>query len=254
MKEIPLLTIDDIEVKVKQVGKNGAVALLYKTARVDMAILDEVFGAMNWTDDFREIKGNLYCGIGIRQDENSPFVWKWDCGTESRADGEGNEKKGEASDSFKRAGFKWGIGRELYTAPFISLKVPTKLDGKKWVLADKYAKFHLSHIKYTADRKISEVEVKDDDGKVVFSTNRKPLNDTPFADKQKDPAPKEEELTPVTFVCDEMANDIYARANKKGFDEMAVNKVILATYNTDNIFDLTTEEGKALIKRIEAAK
>jgi hypothetical protein len=63
-------------------------------------------------------------GIGIRQGDGS-LVWKWDCGIESREDGEGNEKKGEASDAFKRAGFRWGIGRELYTSPFV------------WIGADK---------------------------------------------------------------------------------------------------------------------
>ena len=121
MKEFELLTKDDIEVKVKQVGANGAVALLYKTARVDMAKLDAEIGAENWQSDYKEIKGNLYAGIGIYNVERNEWVWKWDCGVESREDNDGNQKKGEASDAFKRAGTKWGIGRELYTAPFIFL-------------------------------------------------------------------------------------------------------------------------------------
>ena len=120
-----LLTENDIEVKVKQVKENGAVLLLYKTARTDMDILDETVGSDNWTNDYREIKGNLYCGLAVRESRDAPFIWKWDCGIESREDGEGNEKKGEASDAFKRAGFRWGIGRELYSAPFI------------WVASDK---------------------------------------------------------------------------------------------------------------------
>ena len=115
------LTSDEIEVKVKQVKENGLVCLLYKTARTDMDLLDETVGADNWTNDYREIKGNLYAGIAIRQKDGS-LIWKWDCGIESREDGEGNEKKGEASDAFKRAGFRWGIGRELYTSPFIWIK------------------------------------------------------------------------------------------------------------------------------------
>ena len=112
------LDADEIEVKVKQVKENGLVCLLYKTARTDMDLLDETIGPDNWTNDYREIKGNLYAGIAIRQKDGS-MVWKWDCGIESREDGEGNEKKGEASDAFKRAGFRWGIGRELYTSPFV---------------------------------------------------------------------------------------------------------------------------------------
>ena len=118
------LTADEIEVKVKQVKENGLVCLLYKTARTDMDLLDETVGSDNWTNDYRDIKGNLYAGIAIRQPDGS-WCWKWDCGIESREDGEGNEKKGEASDSFKRAGFRWGIGRELYTSPFV------------WISADK---------------------------------------------------------------------------------------------------------------------
>lgn len=123
--EFRLLSEKDIEVKVKQVKENGAVLLLYKTARTDMDILDEAVGAANWTNDYKEIKGNLYCGLAVREKEDAPFIWKWDCGIESREDGDGNEKKGEASDAFKRAGFRWGIGRELYSAPFI------------WIPADK---------------------------------------------------------------------------------------------------------------------
>lgn len=116
------LRADEIEVKVKQVKVNKVVALLYKTARTDMDLLDEVVGAENWECDYKEIKGNLYCGIAIDIDPDIPNkVVKWDCGIESREDEEGNEKKGEASDAFKRAGFKWGIGRELYTSPLIEI-------------------------------------------------------------------------------------------------------------------------------------
>ena len=73
----PLLDEDQIEVKVKKITKAGVVLLLYKTARVDMDLLDEVVGPENWTCEYREVKGNLYCGIGIKRREDSPFVWKW---------------------------------------------------------------------------------------------------------------------------------------------------------------------------------
>ena len=147
------LTADEIEVKVKQVKENGLVCLLYKTARTDMDLLDETVGADNWTNDYREIKGNLYAGIGIRQKDGS-MVWKWDCGIESREDGEGNEKKGEASDAFKRAGFRWGIGRELYTSPFVWIKedkaeikqVGTDKNGKP--LCKCFDKFSVEKIAY----------------------------------------------------------------------------------------------------------
>lgn len=168
--EFRLLTKDEIEVKVKQVTEKGAVALLYKTARTDMSLLDETVGAENWQTDYREIKGNLYCGIGIWFDSerNSGYVWKWNCGTESREDGEGNEKKGEASDAFKRAGTTWGIGRELYTAPFIFLNVETKEKNGKYYLADKFQTFEVSEITYNDNRTIKSVTIVDNHGTVVY--------------------------------------------------------------------------------------
>ena len=113
------LTADDIEVRVQSVSKTGTgiVLLLYKNARVDMAILDEAVGPENWQREHYECKGNLFCRVGINFSATAvaDWVWKSDCGVESNTEAQ----KGEASDSFKRACFNWGIGRELYTAPFI---------------------------------------------------------------------------------------------------------------------------------------
>lgn len=113
------LTAEDIEVRVQSAKQNGVVLLLYKNARVDMNILDETVGAENWQREHYDCKGNLFCRVGIRCDDEKhqllEWVWKSDCGTESNQDAQ----KGEASDSFKRACFNWGIGRELYTSPFI---------------------------------------------------------------------------------------------------------------------------------------
>lgn len=107
------LTAEDIEVRVQSAKQNGVILLLYKNARVDMNILDETVGAENWQREHYECKGNLFCRVGI--EINDKWIWKSDCGTESNTEA----KKGEASDSFKRACFNWGIGRELYTSPFI---------------------------------------------------------------------------------------------------------------------------------------
>jgi hypothetical protein len=138
------LTEDDIEVRVQSVKQNGLVLLLYKNARVDMTILDETVGAEKWQREHYECKGNLFCRVGIEVNDGY-WVWKSDCGTESNTEAQ----KGEASDSFKRACFNWGIGRELYTSPFI------------WVGADKcniqngkcYDKFAVEKIK-TENKKI----------------------------------------------------------------------------------------------------
>ena len=108
------LKADEIECRVAQVFQKGCSLLLYKTARVDRAILDETFGEL-WQNDFKTIDGKMYGGIAVYNKELKEWLWRWDCGTESNTEAE----KGQASDCFKRAGFKWGIGVELYSAPFI---------------------------------------------------------------------------------------------------------------------------------------
>lgn len=103
-----------------------ATCVAYIDARDVMNILDEVMSPENWQSDFKEIKGNLYGGIGLRI--NDEWIWKWDCGTESKTDGE----KGESSDAFKRAGVKWGIGRFLYDIPMQFVKTNEKKTDKNF--------------------------------------------------------------------------------------------------------------------------
>ena len=160
------LKADEIECKVKTINKNGCQLLLYKTSRVDMSILDEEFGPGNWQCDYKVVNDNLYCGIGIYI--NNQWIWKWDCGIESREDGEGNEKKGEASDAFKRAGFKWGIGRELYTPPFIWCKIETIETNGKFKLKDPFLKFKVKSIDYDINNNINKLIIIDNNNKVVF--------------------------------------------------------------------------------------
>lgn len=189
--KFPLLAPEDIEVKVKQVLRTGAIALLYKTARTDRKYLNMVYGPMNWTSDYKTIKDNLYCGIGVREDADHEFVWKWDCGIESRTDDDGNEKKGEASDAFKRAGYQWSIGEELYSAPQIILEVATKEDGKKYVLENKYARYIVSAIEYDENRAISYIEIQNEKtGVVVFKWSSK----TRAASDSKSSSRKREEM------------------------------------------------------------
>ena len=115
------LKADEIEVRVSRVTNAGVELLLYKTSRTDMDILDETVGNENWECEFYECKGTLFCRIGIRckdsdgGEEFAKMVWKSNAGAPSNMEAQ----KGEASDAMKRAGFTWGIGRSLYTAPRI---------------------------------------------------------------------------------------------------------------------------------------
>lgn len=160
MKEIPLLTATDIECRIQQITNKGAVLLLYKTARVDMRILDEVYGAMNWQRHHEVINNNLFCTISVWDSEKSQWVSKQDVGTESNAEAE----KGQASDAFKRAGFAWGIGRELYDAPFIFIQAPI----------DKYDRFTVKEIKYDKEkREFTSLVIVDKKGKERYRLGTK---------------------------------------------------------------------------------
>lgn len=110
------LKADEIDVRVAMCKENGCSLLLYKDARCDMNILDETVGAMDWQR--QHTRDNANCIVSIWDRGKSQWISKEDTGTESMTE----KEKGQASDSFKRACFNWGIGRELYTAPFIWIK------------------------------------------------------------------------------------------------------------------------------------
>lgn len=111
--EFRLLRADEIEARVATVSEKGCSILLYKDARADMILLDETVGAMNWKREHS--RENANCTVSIWDDEKKQWISKEDTGTQSYTEAE----KGLASDSFKRACVNWGIGRELYTSPFI---------------------------------------------------------------------------------------------------------------------------------------
>lgn len=160
---------EEIECRVSQVSAKGCSLLLYKTARVDRAILDEIYGN-RWQNDFKVIDGKMYGGIGIYDTELKEWLWRWDCGTESNTE----QEKGQASDCFKRAGFKWGIGVELYTAPFIWASVETVKNEKgKYELKNKFTKFFVKNIGYDDRGTINKLIIVDDNGDTLFNLGKK---------------------------------------------------------------------------------
>ena len=162
MRNFRVLRPDEIECRINQVKDNGVGILLYKTARTDYALLDEVIGMMDWQNKYEVIDGKMYCGIGIRDKQSGEWVWKWNCGTESNTEAE----KGQASDAMKRAGFAWGIGTELYSAPFIWVgadQLEKKAGGKV------YDNFFVKSIDYTETQDIKALEIVNDSGRLVYS-------------------------------------------------------------------------------------
>lgn len=155
-----LLKADEIDCRIgttkqpKGDNPGGVSLLLYKDARCDMIRLDKTVGAMNW----QRVHGrdNANCTVSIWDDDKKLWVSKEDTGVASRTEAE----KGIASDSFKRACVNWGIGRELYTAPFIWVS------GNPDVL--KWDRFKVKYIHYDEDRNIDGLIIVDKTGKEVF--------------------------------------------------------------------------------------
>jgi hypothetical protein len=164
----------EIQCRYQVVKSNGFSLLLYKDARCDMNILDEVFGSDNWERTYDKIGDSLFCTVSIRF--AGSWIKKQDVGTESNMDSE----KGQASDAFKRACFNWGIGRELYTAPFIWIQAK---DGEVVQKKDKYyvkpsVKLSVKDITIK-DGHITHVVIEDQDGNVRFNMKEKVLPEKP---------------------------------------------------------------------------
>lgn len=161
---IRLLRADEIECRVAMINERGASLLLYKDARADQKILDETFTPFGWKRTHQIIDGNLYCTVEVWDAQKDQWIAKQDVGTVSFTE----KEKGQASDSFKRACVNWGIGRELYTAPFIwipagNMKIQKK--GEKYVTTDR---FEVKSIDYNANREIVSLEIVNASGAVVF--------------------------------------------------------------------------------------
>lgn len=158
----------EIDCRISQINENGLTLLLYKDARVDMDILDETVGAKNWKR--KHTRDNANCIIEIWDENKKEWISKEDTGTESFTE----KEKGLASDSFKRAGFNWGIGRELYTAPFIYIPLTDKEGKSNFAPIDKngkkttYTKFYVEAIQIV-NKEITGLAIKNDKGKRVFA-------------------------------------------------------------------------------------
>jgi len=190
MEKFRTLRADELECRVGAISEGGFSLLIYKDARCDQNVLDETVGKENWQRDHKEIKGNLYCGVAIWDKDKSQWIWKWDCGVESNTE----KEKGEASDSFKRACFNWGIGRELYTAPFIYIKGNTKKNDKG-KYTPTFRRIDVVDIKYEND-KIVYLEILGD-GQLIF-TFGKQGSQTPNIERKaqvKQSAEQHDELT-----------------------------------------------------------
>lgn len=213
-KSIRLLRADEIECRISTINEKGLSILLYKDARVDQRILDESFTPFGWRRSHQCIDGNLYCTVEIWDEKKQQWIAKQDVGTTSYAE----KEKGQASDSFKRACFNWGVGRELYTAPFIwipSAKVNIQKRGERYVTPEH---FQVQKIAYNEQREIEALVITNGRGESVFEMKRA----MPITDEMITALKKELKRTGVSIDAvldrygvqkmEEMTPEIYKKA------------------------------------------
>lgn len=213
------LTKADIDVRVASIKETGLSLLLYKDARVDMDVLDETVGAYNWKREHQFKDGKLYCTVYIYDAEKQEWIGKEDVGTESNTE----QEKGQASDSFKRACFNWGIGRELYTAPYIwisSDKCNIKQNGGRFSCYDKFV--------------VDDIEIKD---KIITKLSIRNGNDIVYTYGKE------------TEKIDELSAIILGNTLKELLDETQIT-TLLKQYKVTRIEDLTQLQYGAILQRI----
>jgi len=227
------LRADEIDCRVSQIASNYCTILLYKDARVDMNILDESVGCLNWQKHY--LRDNANCIVSIWDEEKKQWIEKEDTGTESFSEAE----KGLASDSFKRACFNFGIGRELYSAPSIFI-LPNKemiAKGKEseFYLNDKgkyetKTRFWVEYIDYDDNRRIVDLVIRDNKNHIRFS-KLKPETEKDFND--------------ITMKLNKLIETHEEKDNK--FDRENLYK----KYGASSQAELTIEQQKAMIEELE---
>ena len=235
--EFRTLRADEIDVRVGTVGKAGVTLLLYKDARCDQNVLDETVGPFNWQR--HHSRDNANCVVAIWDEEKNQWIEKEDTGTESNTE----KEKGLASDSFKRACFNWGIGRELYTAPFIFIKCETEQDGRQYKLTQEGKKklngLRVDEIEYT-DGRITRLVISNRDGIVYNYGKKKP-------EKPAAPAPE------IPYYQEPMehpnAEQVYEMIRLATSARMTAKKLETA-YQVDSLGDLTMTQYEQAMKRL----
>ena len=256
MKEIKFrnLTKDEVEVRV---GGGGSL-LLYKTARVDAEVLDETVGQGNWQKKFYQVKNTMICSVGININYDEPskepiWVWKDDAGDD---DYTMEKVKAEASDSFKRAGFAWGIGRCLYYGP--KMRLP---DNFKARANDKSNPLFLdvSELEYDKNGRISKITITTDWGKTVvyqWENGRKITTNAEPKPQKKDVLEEASKGIGDSFleegeITQDTKSKVQAITGRLTADRYSKFKVYMKeNFGVDSISDLTERQGQQLLKAL----
>lgn len=223
------LTADEIDCRVKTVNQDGCLILLYKDARVDQNLLDETVGPMNWQKTYS--RDNANCTVSIWDEDKQQWVSKEDTGTESQTESE----KGLASDSFKRACFNWGIGRELYTAPYIFIDCKTEKDNNgKYKTRERFA---VQSIGYDSKGNINQLVIVNAYGKKCYEMG------APVKEVEKPTAAN-------VLVGKAHIATIRAEMKKKNVTE----KTVLSYYKLENFESMSMEQFNDCLEMLKKTK
>lgn len=217
------LRADEIELRVGTATAKGFSLLLYKDARCDMNILDETVGAMNWTRSHS--RDNANCVVSIWDSSKEVWVSKEDTGAESFTE----KEKGLASDSFKRACVNWGIGRELYTAPFIWIKDHTYETNGKYKTDGYDRELKVDIIEYDDKNCIKELVITDKTSKVVFKFGNKTFFELPKKEPKKvneqDRPKYVAEISDIIGALNLDPIKVYAKAGVENLNEIKTDRL-----------------------------
>ena len=238
--EFRTLYENEIECRVGNVAKsgNGFFLLLYKNARVDQTILDETVGAWNWQCKYYQVKNTMVCSVGIYNEERGEWLWKDNGGDD---DFNAEQVKAELSDSFKRACFNWGIGRELYYSPKIWVNTTDNNTTS--------ARYSVKQIKYDSNKRITRLVIINDKTKDIIYTYGVKGEEQDTQPKQEEPkvAPTNEPKGSVDPQDLKTMREIIALYTR---DESRTKffKYVEDTYNVKCLEELTLSQGKEIIK------
>ena len=228
---VRLLRADEMECRVSVINERGLSLLLFKDARVDQKILDETFTPFGWRRTHQSIDGNLYCTVGVWDKEKQQWIAKQDVGTVSYSE----KEKGQASDSFKRACFNWGIGRELYTAPFIWVpaeNVSINPKGDRCTTSDR---FSVQAIEYNEEREISSLVIVNGRGVKVFEMKQK--QETKQKQEQEYKQGNQEKKTKNSSITDVQRIALEKELQRTG----VLMEAVLGRYNIRSLDEMTRD-------------
>lgn len=243
---VRLLNADEIECRISTIQAKGLSLLLFKDARVDQKILDETFGPFGWRRSHQELGGDLYCTVEIWDQDKGQWIGKQDVGTAGNAE----KEKSRASDSFKRACFNWGIGRELYTAPFIwiptqKVKIQER-DGRYY----SNERFRVQSIGYDGVRNIQALVIVNESGQKVYEF-RSGKADVNKPDKEE----KGTRNGIIKTTSESRLNPAQEQAMDRELERTGVAlEAVLERYHIKNVDQMTEEIYQKAMKDLKRSK